>query len=77
MYRYCPFAKQAEKLGLLSRHYFKNGELGRTPFPQETYDMMQKDYAEIINRHKTHRPQKIDLEWGFQVVEEILDSRGE
>jgi len=65
------------KVGPEFQIYFKNGELGRTPFPQETYDMMQKDYAEIIDRHKTHRPQKIDLEWGFQVVDDILDSRRE
>lgn len=57
--------------------YFKNGEYGYTAFPQETYDMVRKDFAEIIERHKTNRPQKIDLEWGFQVVEDILDSRGE
>lgn len=55
--------------------YLKDGKNGYTPFIKESYDKMLWEYADIIECHKTHKPQKIDLEWGFQVVEDILGRR--
>ncbi|MCI6100524.1 MAG: hypothetical protein MR698_07805, partial [Selenomonas sp.] len=49
LYRYCPFAKQAEKLGLLSRHYI-------------VYKMTIMDkYAEFYLKRKCKQDRKMTV----------------
>lgn len=53
----------------------ENGDVYQLAFLQEMYDRVRSDFGDVIESRTTHRPQKIDLDWGWDVVNYILDHR--